>query len=73
MFVMYYDPNTDEIFQSEMPREQAEKESQRILYAPWYMQSCAVKYPNIPIRNAPKIASMKLKSLQFELGNHKEN
>lgn len=62
VFVVYYDPTLDEMFQSKMPAVIANLEKKRVLYAPNFMYITFEHNPRIPIRDIPDIAKQRSNS-----------
>lgn len=56
VFVVYYDPKEDIMFQSKLPIENALREKKRVMYAPWFCYMTDEQNTRLPLREAPAIA-----------------
>ena len=56
MFITYYNPDTDDLYQSEATVEIANKERDRVLWAPWVQKVSEDRELSLPLRPLPDIA-----------------
>lgn len=62
VFVVYYDPALDEMFQSKMSIAMAVLEKERVLYAPNFMYITLEYNPRLKKRDIPDIAKQRFNS-----------